>query len=70
MTASPDVSNSTTRSVVTSIVGWLIVAIVAFWLLDAVVGTVRFFVRVVIWIAILGGLLYAYARLKAGADDD
>jgi uncharacterized membrane protein YqhA len=60
-------SDRSSRSVLKSIVGWLIVAIVAIWLLDAVIGTVRVLARFVVWIVIIGVLVVAYFKLS---DDD
>jgi len=54
-------------SVLKSIVGWLIVAIVAIWLLDTVIGTVRVLARSLIWIVVIGLLVFAYFKLQ---DDD
>ncbi len=60
-------SNASTkaRSLLATVVGYVIVALVAFWLLGAVIGTVRFVVRAVITLLILGGLLTLWARLKS-----
>ena len=55
------------RSVLKSIVGWLIVAVVAIWLLDTVIGTVRVLARFVVWVVIIGLLAFAYFKLR---DDD
>jgi hypothetical protein len=60
-------SNRSSRSVLKSIVGWVIVALVAIWLLDVVVGTVRVLARFVLWIVIIGLLVVAYFKLN---DDD
>jgi hypothetical protein len=60
-------SARSSRSVVASIIGWVIVAIVAIWLLDLVVGTVRVLARFVLWAVILGLLVFAYVKLR---DDD
>ena len=57
-------SDRSSRSVLKSIVGWLIVALVAFWLLDLVVGTVRVLARFVVWIVIIGLLVVAYFKLS------
>ena len=54
-------------SVLKSIVGWLIVAIVAIWLLDTVISTVQVLARSLIWIVIIGLLVFAYFKLQ---DDD
>ena len=60
-------SARSSRSVLKSIVGWVIVALVAIWLLDIVVGTVRVLARFVLWIVIIGLLVVAYFKLS---DDD
>ena len=57
-------SDRSSRSVLKSIVGWLIVALVAFWLLDLVIGTVRVLARFVVWIVIIGLLVFAYFKLR------
>ena len=57
-------SDRSSRSVLKSIVGWLIVAVVAFWLLDLVIGTVRVLARFVVWIVIIGLLVFAYFKLQ------
>ena len=56
------------KSVTASIVGWAIVAIVAFWLLGAVFSTVFWLLRSAIWIVLLGGLIWLYFRLKSSSD--
>lgn len=48
-----------------SVVGWLIVALVAYWFLGLIVGTIAFFVRFFIWIVLLGVLLALYLKLKS-----
>ena len=57
-------SARSSRSVLKSIVGWVIVALVAIWLLDIVVGTVRVLARFVLWIVIIGLLVVAYFKLN------
>ncbi len=57
-------SNRSSRSVLKSIVGWVILALVAIWLLDVVVGTVRVLARFVLWIVIIGLLVVAYFKLR------
>lgn len=48
-----------------SVVGWIVVALVAYWLLGAVIGTLRWVIRAVVWIVVLGVLVSLYARLKS-----
>jgi hypothetical protein len=57
-------SARSSRSVLKSIVGWVIVALVAIWLLDTVIGTVRVLARFVLWIVIIGLLVFAYFKLS------
>ena len=59
----------TTRSLAASAVGWIIAALVAFWLVRAVFGTVFWFVRSAIWIVVLAGLVWLYFRLRSSSDD-
>ncbi len=52
------------KSAAASVVGWVIVALVVFWLLGIVVGTIAFMVRFVVWIVVLALLATAYVKLK------
>ena len=61
MTTVPDKA----RSLVATVVGWVLAAFVAFWLLGAVLGTLRFVLRAVITIVVIGALITLYARLKS-----
>jgi hypothetical protein len=47
----------------------LIVALVAFWLLDLVIGTVRVLARFVVWIVIIGLLVFAYFKLQEDEEE-
>lgn len=60
-------SNASTkaRSFLATIVGYVIVALIAFWLLGAVIGTLRFLLRIVLTLLVLGGLIALWARLKS-----
>ena len=53
------------KSLLATIVGWLIVALIVYWLIGIVVGTSVFLVRFVVWIAIIGLLIAAYFTLKS-----
>ncbi|MDJ0769950.1 MAG: hypothetical protein QNJ12_14210 [Ilumatobacter sp.] len=57
------------RSMLASIVGWVIVALVLFWLLGAVIGTIRFLIRFLVWAIVLVALVALYLNLRAPADD-
>ena len=52
-----------------SIVGWVIVALVLFWLLGAVIGTIRFLIRFLVWAIVLVALVALYLNLRAPSDD-
>ena len=58
------------RGVATSVVGWLIVIVIAWLLLGSVLGTVRFLLRVGGIVVVIVVLLWIWFRLKAGSDDD
>jgi hypothetical protein len=62
-------SARSSRSVLKSIVGWLIVAVIAIWLLDILIGTVRVLARFVLWIVIVGLLVFAYVKLRDDNDE-
>lgn len=53
------------KSLLATIVGWVIVALIVYWLIGIVVGTIVFLVRFVVWIAIIGLLIAAYFKLKS-----
>jgi hypothetical protein len=61
-----DSGSSTLRTVI----GWLIVVLLAFWLLGIVIGTIKFVVRFFLWAIVLGLLIYAYFKLKDDEPDD
>jgi hypothetical protein len=52
------------RSLLATVVGYVLVALVAFWLLGAVIGTLRFVIRAVLTLVLLGALLALYLKLK------
>jgi hypothetical protein len=61
-------SNGGSKSVLASVVGWLIVALLVYWFLGIIVGTIAFVVRFIVWIVLLGLLLAAYFKLKEPSD--
>lgn len=52
------------KSVAATVVGWLIVALLVYWFLGIIIGTIAFIVRFIVWIVLLGLLLAAYFKLK------
>ncbi len=57
-------SRTSPKSILVSIIGWVIAAFVVFWLLGVVIGTIRLLVRMIVWIVLLGLLLTAYFNLR------
>jgi hypothetical protein len=58
-------ASDTSRSALATVIGWIIVAAVAYWLLGAVLGTLRFVIRAVVWVVVISALVGLYARLKS-----
>jgi hypothetical protein len=56
------------RSFLATIIGWVLAAIVVWFVLRLVLGTVGFVVRGVVLIVVIVGLLWAYLALKVPDD--
>jgi hypothetical protein len=56
------------RSFLATVVGWVLAAIVIWFALRFIVGTVGFVVRGVVLVVVIVGLLWAYLALKAPND--
>ncbi len=52
------------RSLAATVVGWVIVVLLAWWLLGALVGTLLWLLRAVLLVAVLIGLVRLYFWLK------
>ncbi len=59
---------SSARSVAASVVGWLIVLIVLWLVGGAILGALWWLVRMVLVLAVIGGLIWLYFRLRAAPD--
>ena len=57
------------RSVLASAIGWLIVVVVAIWLLGLVAGWIGFVLRSIGWLVLIVLLVIAYFAIKAPPDD-
>lgn len=57
-----------TRSVAASLIGYLLVGLLIIWLLNALVGTLFWLIRTVLFALIVGVLLAAYLALRAPRD--
>jgi uncharacterized membrane protein YeaQ/YmgE (transglycosylase-associated protein family) len=56
------------RGALATVVGWVIVALVVYWLLGFVVGTIRFLIRFIVWAIIIGAMVVLYLNLKSPDD--
>jgi hypothetical protein len=56
------------RSFLATVVGWVLAAIVIWFALRFIVGTVGFVIRGVLLIVVIVGLVWAYLALKAPND--
>jgi hypothetical protein len=56
------------RSFLATIIGWVLAAIVLWFALRFILGTVTFVLRGVVLIVVIVGLLWAYLSLKAPDD--
>ena len=59
-------SSSGGRSVLASVVGWLIVAFVVWFFFGGIVGAIGFIIRIVVFLFVIGALLTVYFRLLDG----
>ncbi|MCU1400644.1 MAG: hypothetical protein JWN62_3753 [Acidimicrobiales bacterium] len=56
------------RSFLASVLGWVIVAIIAYFVLGALVGTILWILRTLLIIVAIIGLIWLYFRLKTPKD--
>jgi hypothetical protein len=56
------------RSFLATIIGWVLAAIVVWFVLRFILGTVGFVLRGILLIVVIVGLLWAYLTLKAPDD--
>lgn len=59
---------SRSRSALASAIGWIIVLLIAIWLFGIVIGWIRFVLRSIAWIVVIGLLVAAYLAVKAPDD--
>ena len=52
------------RNFLASVIGWVLVAIVAWYLFGFVIGTIKWDIRTVLILLVIGGLAWAYVTLK------
>ena len=61
-------AGSKARSVVASLVGWIVVALILYFVFGWVISTIRWILRIILVIAVIGILLALYFKLRG--DDD
>ncbi len=59
-------SSSGGRSILATVVGWLIVIVVVWFLFGGIFGAIRFIIRMVVFLFVIGALLTVYFRLRDG----
>ncbi len=59
-------SSSGGRNILASVVGWLIVAILIWVFFGGVFGAIRFIVRMIVFLVVIGALLTVYFKLRDG----
>ena len=59
-------SSSGGRSILASVIGWLIVIVVVWFLFGGIFGAIRFIIRMVVFLFVIGALLTVYFRLRDG----
>lgn len=53
------------RSILATVIGWVVVAIVVWFLFGALVGTILWILRTILIIAVILGLITLYFKLKS-----
>jgi hypothetical protein len=56
------------RSLLATVVGYVLLALIAYFLLRVFVGTIFWLIRTILVIAVLGGLFALYVKLKVPKD--
>ncbi len=59
-------SNSGGRNFLASVIGWLIVVIIVWVFFGSIFGAIRFLVRAIVFLMVVGALLSLYFRLRRG----
>ena len=61
-------AGSRARSVAASVVGWIVVALILYFVFGWVISTIRWLLRIVLVLVVIGALLALYFKLRG--DDD
>lgn len=57
------------RNTLASVIGWVIVVLIAFWAFGMVIGWISFVLRSLAWVVVIGILVAAYLAVKGPPDD-
>lgn len=57
------------RDALASVIGWLIVIVVAFWAFGMVIGWIHFVLRSLAWLVLIAVLVTAYLAIKGTPGD-
>jgi hypothetical protein len=52
------------RSLAASVVGWIVAALILYFVFGWIIGTIRWILRVLIVVVVLGALLGLYVKLR------
>jgi hypothetical protein len=58
------------RDALASVIGWLIVIVIAFWAFGLVIGWIHFVLRSIAWLVLFAVLVTAYLAVKGGPPGD
>jgi membrane-bound acyltransferase YfiQ involved in biofilm formation len=58
------------RDALASVIGWLIVIVIAFWAFGLVIGWIHFVLRSVAWLVLVAVLFTGYLAVKGGPPGD
>lgn len=57
-------ATSSGRSLLATIVGWIVVALIVWFLFGWILGTLRFILRIIVILVVIGALASLYFRLR------
>jgi ribose/xylose/arabinose/galactoside ABC-type transport system permease subunit len=60
----PDSPTSRPRSLLASVIGWLIVAVIVYFFFGWILGTIRVVLRLLVIVVVLGALFALYFKVR------
>jgi hypothetical protein len=58
-------ASSRRRSFLASVVGWIVVALIVYFFFGWILGTLRFVLRILVIVVVIGGLTRLYFKLRS-----